>query len=186
MSYESRIGLSKSDALQINKRVMLDQATALIFTEEVERPTHDFKCIEDRHFGVLRALRISTLADPKQSGETLNKRVQLQNGVKESTARKHIIETSSLGLIKETKDPFDNRTSLFHIEDKILQKLDRLAEIEMEVTDVVRAQINDPVNPVAGSEMLSEDIYFNVMHIEAIEAARKALKKMEQKQGDKA
>lgn len=165
--------------MQINKPVMMGQAVRIVFAEELDRPTHDFETIENHHFGVVRALRISTIADARQDSSTLNKRVQIELGVGESTARKYIIEAMSLGLIKEIQDPKDNRISLYRIETTVLQKLDRLAEIELEVSDVVRAQIADPMNPLAGAEYLSEDIHFNVMAFASIEAAAETIRKKE-------
>lgn len=176
MSFQKKIGLSKFDAVEINKPVMVGQAVRIVFAEELDRPTHNFEAIEVQHFGVLRALRISILADARQDGKTLNKRVQIELGVGESTARKYIVETLSLGLIKEIQDPNDNRFSLYRIETAVLQKLDRLAEIKLEVSDVVRAQIADPLNPQAGAEYLSEDIYFNVMDFASVEAAAETVR----------
>lgn len=175
MTIQTVVGLSTIEGVQINKPVMLGHAARSAFAEEINRPTHDFETVEDRHFGVLRALLVAMMFDGKVSGETLNMRVQIQNDVKESTARKHISEAESMKLITEGKALNDGRESVYRFSPGVQEKLAKYSALELKIIEVVNAQLANPTDPTAGDDLVVSDIYFNVIAPQNRRLANKAI-----------
>lgn len=170
--------LTVADAVEINQPVMISAARREIFRAELERLTHDFHAIEDRHLGVMRALRVSTRVDFKTTAAVFKCRVMLQNGVKGNTAREHIYETESLGMIHILRidpDEGDRRENLWAFRDGILAKYEEYCRLVVLISRVVEAQIAQPLNPRAGAELVPDYIYFNILDAENHAAARQAL-----------
>lgn len=167
--------LTVADAVEINQQVMISMARTHVFAEELMRKQHDFSVIEDRHIGVMRAVLVSTLVDKRTSATELIGRIQLQNGVKENVARDQLYETESLGLVHSVVKDDDRRRNWWNLRPGIAQKLDDFGLICLTIADVVRAQIAEPMNSKAGSDLIEDRFYFNILDPEQKEAARNAL-----------
>jgi len=177
MTIRTIVGLSTVEAVQINKPVMLGLAARHVFADEINSPTHNFETLEERHIGVLRALLISMMFDGKVSGENLNNRVQIQNEVQESTARKHIFEAGSLKLIRDDPAINDNRESAYNFAHGVQAKLAKYSSLELKIMEVVNMQIENPTDHTAGKTLVGEDIYFNVIAPEVRRMANEAIEK---------
>jgi hypothetical protein len=120
--------------------------------------------------------------DGKVSGENLNIRVQIQNEVKESTARKHILEAASMKLITESKALNDGRESVYRFAPGVQAKLATYSALELKITEVVNAQLANPTDPAAGSDLVADAFYFNVIAPEVRNAASNVI---EEKRAEK-
>ena len=186
MTFQTKIGLSATEAVQINKQVMLGSAADVTFIDEIEHPAHDFESVENHHFGVLRAFMVAMMFDGVVNGEVLNLRVQMQNEVGESTARKHILEVTSMKLLSEQKSPNDGRGIVYSFADGVQAKFAEYSKLELEILEVIKTQIANPTDPRAGSDLIAEDLYFNVIDPKARSMANEALaKKREAKNKNK-
>jgi len=175
MTFHNTTGLSLTVALQINEPVMLDHALDGIFEGEISLDYHNFTCVESRHQGVIRALICSSLFDDRVKAETLNIRVQIENGVGESTARKHIGEAMSMKLITESKALNNNQENCYKMAPGVQGKLNELGLLKMKISEVIKEQLANPLDHKAGSELVPDWVYFNAIDPDVRIAARKEM-----------
>lgn len=176
--------LTVADAVEINLPVMISAARSRQFREQLQRKTHDFTAIADRHLGVMRALLVSTRVDFKTTATVLKYRVMLQNDVTGNMAREHIYEVESMGLIgicRADPDEGDRRENIWRFRDGVQEQYEGYCQLALQIAQVAAAQLAQPMNAQAGRDLVPGDVYFNILDAENHAAAREALKDLQNK-----
>ena len=163
MQHPGQIGLTAFEAVEINSQVMIGRATREVFKEEINRPNHSFATVENRHMGVVRAVYLTMRLDKESNLTAADKRIQIENDVAASVARKHRQEALDLGLVAVGRKKDQRQVKLISLAPGIREKMERLARIKLDIAQVTAAQMDAPHNGTAGEVLIAPNLYFNIL-----------------------